>query len=71
MTIGQRDGLIGGVQARVRDRPPGRDAQPSATLAASTGLAGAAGAPLVTSSLHVPGSAWILSQQWFTKGGRP
>jgi ABC-type transport system involved in multi-copper enzyme maturation permease subunit len=49
------------------------------TLAAYTGLALAAGgylrqhylAPLVTSRLSVPGSAWILSQQWFTKGGRP
>jgi hypothetical protein len=48
-------------------------------LAAYTGLALAAGVylrqhyltPLVTRSLHVPGSAWILSQQWFTKGGRP
>jgi ABC-type transport system involved in multi-copper enzyme maturation permease subunit len=50
-----------------------------ATLAVYTGLAFATGgylrqhyvAPLVTSSLNVPGTAWILSQQWFTKSGRP
>ena len=50
-----------------------------ATLAAYTGLAFAAGlylrqhylAPLVTSNLNVPGSAWIISQQWTTKGGQP
>jgi ABC-type transport system involved in multi-copper enzyme maturation permease subunit len=50
-----------------------------ATLAAYTGLAVVAGgllrqhyrAPLVTSSLNVPNSAWILSQQWVTKGGQP
>ncbi len=49
-----------------------------ATLVAYAGLAFAAGGflrqhyltPLVTSSLNVPGSAWIISQQW-TKGGRP
>ena len=48
-----------------------------ATLAAYTGLALAAGnllrqhylTPLVTSSLNVPGSAWITSQ-WGTKGGK-
>jgi hypothetical protein len=49
----------------------------AATLAAYTGLAFAAGgvlrqhylAPLVTSNLNVPGSAWIFSQ-WFTRDGR-
>jgi ABC-type transport system involved in multi-copper enzyme maturation permease subunit len=48
----------------------------AATLAVYAGLAFAAGgflrehylAPLVTSNLNVPGSAWILSQ-WWTKGG--
>jgi ABC-type transport system involved in multi-copper enzyme maturation permease subunit len=48
------------------------------TLVAYTGLAVAAGGflrqhyltPLVANSLNVPGSAWIISQQW-TKGGRP
>jgi hypothetical protein len=48
-----------------------------ATLAAYAGLAFAAGAflrehylaPLVTSNLNVPASAWIMSQ-WWTKGGR-
>jgi hypothetical protein len=48
-------------------------------LAVYTGLALAAGgflrqhylAPLVTSNLNVPGSAWIISQQWTTKGGQP
>jgi hypothetical protein len=48
-----------------------------ATLVAYTALAFAAGgflrqhylAPLVTSNLNVPGSAWIISQ-WWTKGGR-
>jgi hypothetical protein len=47
------------------------------TLAAYAGLAFAAGgflrqhylAPLVTSRLNVPGSAWIMSQ-WGTKGGK-
>src|SRR6185437_9941067 len=47
-----------------------------ATLVAYAALAFAAGgflrlhylAPLVTSSLDVPGSAWIISQ-WWTKGG--
>ncbi len=50
-----------------------------ATLVAYTALAFAAGgfvrshylAPVVTHSLNVPASAWILSQQWFGKGGRP
>ena len=50
-----------------------------ATLAVYAGLAFAAGeflrqhylAPLVTSNLNVPGSAWIISQQWTTKGGQP
>ena len=50
-----------------------------ATLAAYAGLAFAAGiylrqhylAPLLTTNLNLPGSAWILSQQWFTKGGQP
>jgi hypothetical protein len=49
-----------------------------ATLAAYTGLAFAAGSylrphyltALLTSRLNVPGSAWIVSQQW-TKGGQP
>ncbi len=26
---------------------------------------------LVTSKLNVPGSAWIISQQWFTQRGQP
>ncbi len=50
----------------------------AATLAVYAGLALAAGGllrqhyltPMVTSSLNLPGSAWILSQQWFTKGGQ-
>ncbi len=50
-----------------------------ASLVAYTGLAVGAGgflrqhylAPLVTTRLNVPASAWIISQQWFTKGGRP
>jgi hypothetical protein len=49
----------------------------AATLAAYAGLAFAAGAylrehylaPLVTSNLNVPASAWIMSQ-WWTKGGK-
>jgi hypothetical protein len=49
----------------------------TATLAAYAGLALAAGlylqehyaTPLVTSSLNLPGSAWIISQ-WYTKGGK-
>ena len=28
-------------------------------------------APLVTSNLNVPGSAWTISQQWTTKAGQP
>ena len=28
-------------------------------------------APLTTTSLNVPQSTWVLSQQWFTKGGKP
>jgi hypothetical protein len=48
-------------------------------LAVYAGVAVAAGgflrqhyrAPLVTSNLDVPGSAWIISQQWTTKGGQP
>ncbi len=27
--------------------------------------------PLVTSKLNVPGSVWVISQQWLGKGGRP
>jgi ABC-type transport system involved in multi-copper enzyme maturation permease subunit len=50
-----------------------------ATLVAYTGLAFAVGgilrqhylAPLVTSKLNIPDSAWVLSQQWLTKAGRP
>jgi ABC-2 family transporter protein len=50
-----------------------------ATLAAYTGLAFAAGgflrehylAPVVTRSLTLPGSAGIISQQWFAKSGQP
>jgi hypothetical protein len=49
----------------------------AATLVAYTGLAFAAGTwlrpayatPVVTSSLNVPGSAWVMSQ-WWTKGGK-
>ena len=49
----------------------------AATLAAYAGLALTAAlylrqhyaAPLLTSSLNVPGSAWIMSQ-WWTKGGK-
>jgi hypothetical protein len=49
------------------------------TLAASAGLALAAGSYLrqhyltavLTSRLNVPGSAWIISQRWTTKGGLP
>ena len=49
----------------------------AAALAAYAGVAFAAGAflrehylaPLVTSNLNVPASAWIMSQ-WWTKGGR-
>jgi len=50
-----------------------------ATLAAYAGLAFAAGSylrqhyltALLTSKLNVPASAWIISQRWTTKGGRP
>jgi hypothetical protein len=50
-----------------------------ATLVAYTGLFFAVGgflrqhylAPLVTSKLNIPVSAWVISQQWFTKSGRP
>ena len=50
-----------------------------ATLVVYTGLAFAVGgflrqhylAPLVTSKLNIPASAWVLSQQWFTKSGQP
>jgi len=50
-----------------------------ATLAVYTGLAFAAGgflrerylAPVVTRSLNLPSSAWIVSQQWFARGGHP
>jgi ABC-type transport system involved in multi-copper enzyme maturation permease subunit len=50
-----------------------------ATLAACTGLAVAAGgllrqhylAPVVTRSLNLPSSAWIVSQQWFSSRGQP
>jgi ABC-type transport system involved in multi-copper enzyme maturation permease subunit len=50
-----------------------------ATLAAYAGLALATGAwlrqhyltPLVTSSLNLPSSAWIIGQRWTTKGGQP
>jgi len=49
----------------------------AAALVAYTGLAFAAGGflrahyltPLVTSSLNVPGTAWVMSQ-WWTKGGK-
>jgi hypothetical protein len=51
----------------------------AATLAAYTGLAVVAGlylrqhylTPLLASNLNVPGSAWIISQQWLSKGGQP
>jgi len=50
-----------------------------ATLVVHTGLAFAVGgflrqhyvAPLVTSKLDIPDTAWVISQQWFTKSGRP
>jgi ABC-type transport system involved in multi-copper enzyme maturation permease subunit len=51
-----------------------------ATLVVYTGLAFAVGgflrqhylAPLVTSKLNIPSSAWVISQQWFiTTSGRP
>jgi ABC-type transport system involved in multi-copper enzyme maturation permease subunit len=50
-----------------------------ATLVVYTGLALTAAlylrqhylTPLVTHKLNMPGSAWIISQQWLTKGGQP
>ena len=50
-----------------------------ATLVVYAGLAFAVGgflrqhyvAPLVTSKLNIPSSAWVISQQWFTAAGRP
>ncbi len=50
-----------------------------ATLVVYTGLAFAVGgflrqhyvAPLVTSKLQIPDSAWVIRQQWFTLSGRP
>ena len=50
-----------------------------ATLVVYTGLAFAVGgflrqhylAPLVTSKLNIPVSAWVIGQQWTTKGGQP
>ena len=50
-----------------------------ATLAVYTGLAIATGAflrqhylaPLVTTNLNLPGSAWIINQEWATKSGHP
>jgi ABC-type transport system involved in multi-copper enzyme maturation permease subunit len=49
-----------------------------ASLVAYTGLAFAAGgllrehylAPLATSSLTIPSSAWVITQQWLTKSGQ-
>ncbi len=51
----------------------------AATLAVYAGLAFATGlylrqhylTPLLTSNPNVPGSAWIISQQWQTKDGHP
>jgi hypothetical protein len=51
----------------------------AATLAVYAGLAVATGlalrqhylTPLLTSNPNLPGSAWIISQQWQTKGGQP
>ena len=51
----------------------------AATLALYTGLALAAAmylrehylTPLVTNALTLPGSAWIISQQWLDQSGRP
>ena len=50
-----------------------------ATLVVYTGLAFAAGgflrqhyvAPVVTSRLNIPDSAWVVAQQWLTKSGKP
>jgi hypothetical protein len=52
---------------------------PRLGLKGNTGLAFATGlylrqhymTPLLTSNPNVPGSAWIISQQWQTKGGQP
>jgi hypothetical protein len=51
----------------------------TATLAAYTGLALAAGlylrehyiTPLLLKNANPPGSAWVISQQWYAKGGQP
>jgi hypothetical protein len=51
----------------------------AATLAVYTGLAVAVGmylrqhymTPLVARNVNPPGSAWVISQQWYTKGGQP
>jgi hypothetical protein len=51
----------------------------AATLAAYAGLAVATGlylrqhylTPLLTSNPNLPGSAWVISQQWQTKSGQP
>ena len=51
----------------------------AATLAAWAGLALTAAlylrqhylTPLLTSNPNPPGSAWIIGQQWYTKGGQP
>jgi ABC-type transport system involved in multi-copper enzyme maturation permease subunit len=48
-------------------------------LVAYAGIAVAAGsflrehylAPIVTRALNIPSSAWVLSQQWFTRGDQP
>ncbi len=50
-----------------------------ATLAAYTGLAFAPGlylrahymTPLLVKNVNPPGTAWIISQQWYAKGGQP
>jgi ABC-2 family transporter protein len=49
------------------------------TLAVYAGLAVSTGtflrehylAPLATRALHVPDLSWVISQQWFTRGGQP
>jgi hypothetical protein len=51
----------------------------AATLAVYTGLALAAGlylrehylTPLLVKNADAPGSAWVISQQWYAKGGQP
>ena len=51
----------------------------AATLAVYTGLAVAAGlylrehymAPLLVKNASAPRSAWVISQQWYAKGGQP